>query len=357
MEAEYAEKVKMACWEVLSASGRDIISGVGEPCGGDVNLIALRECEDVEGAVAVLQFVAEYETKVVNSTHVKTAPKDNQPPSVKCWRSLHFVTGYSDYCKSRRITQTLQSVQLLSEISPPLEVCIPNSDIVELEYTRVQLLSLVLHGFLNRSSHALNCPQKRVTVLGLGAGTVPNYIHKHFPNWNCSVVEKEQVVIEGSKMFFGLEIQDASIIHSCAKDWMSSEKEQQDIIINDVFTLAGECLPVSESLLKNLIASLRPATVDSPSSILCFNLLNNTATETIDLLQANFHHNLTYVAKGAPQTIAFSFSPKQLNEEAAVLPTQSQFLDYVNATCTTQPELLKLKLVDIVENTKGWKEC
>ena len=355
MENQYDEQVKMICWNALSSASRDFLSGIGEPCGGDVSVIAIKECDDLSGAIAVLQFVAEYEASPEDETIVMSENEIiKQQSSIKCWRSLHFITPYSEFCSGADIVQTLQSVQLLSSISPPLEVATASS-VVELEYTRCQIISFLLHFVYAKrvSNEVIISKKKKSAVLGLGAGTIPNFISQTFKEWINTAVEKERNVVAAAKKFFGFG--NEGIVHSCALKWIDTmilRKITFDILILDVYSLEGESLPLSQPVLSNLLRILQTT---HPVGILSCNLLNRCTPHALAVLESSFRHNFIYEAKGAPQTISFSCVSVE-DDEFIEKPSLSEMISSVEQFCDIYPAVSRLQLDEIIKDVKGWRE-
>ncbi len=71
-------------------------------------------------------------------------------------------------------------------------VKVGDPDHLELPYARAMVSGLAL------------CPEpKRVLVVGLGGGTIPSFLHKHYPQTRIDAVEIDPVVVEVAKQFFG----------------------------------------------------------------------------------------------------------------------------------------------------------
>jgi spermidine synthase len=71
-------------------------------------------------------------------------------------------------------------------------VKVGDPDHLELPYARAMVSGLAL------------CPDpKRVLVVGLGGGTIPSFLHKHYPQTQIDAVEIDPVVVEVAKQFFG----------------------------------------------------------------------------------------------------------------------------------------------------------
>ncbi len=65
-------------------------------------------------------------------------------------------------------------------------------DYLELPYVRAMLVGV---GFVT--------PPKRMLVVGLGGGTIPRFLHKHYPGATIDVVDIDPAVVAVAKEFFG----------------------------------------------------------------------------------------------------------------------------------------------------------
>jgi spermidine synthase len=71
-------------------------------------------------------------------------------------------------------------------------VKVGDPDHLELPYARAMVSGLAL------------CPEpKWVLVVGLGGGTIPSFLRKHYPKTQIDVVDIDPVVVEAAKQFFG----------------------------------------------------------------------------------------------------------------------------------------------------------
>ncbi len=71
-------------------------------------------------------------------------------------------------------------------------VKLDDPDHLELPYTRVMPVALA---FVERP--------KRVLIVGLGGGTIPTFLRKHFPETEIDVVDIDPVVVEVAREYFG----------------------------------------------------------------------------------------------------------------------------------------------------------
>ena len=122
-------------------------------------------------------------------------------------------------------------------------------DFLLLSYTRHMMLGFVLRPEASRILH-----------IGLGAGNIPRFIHKHFPDTVQDVIEKSPEVIEAAHRYFNLP-KDERIDFLVGDGFatMGTCEKEYDLIFSDAFEAEGtpEHLNTSEffTLLRN---SLKP---------------------------------------------------------------------------------------------------
>jgi spermidine synthase len=104
-------------------------------------------------------------------------------------------------------------------------VKVGDPDHLELPYASVMLSGLAL------------CPEpKRVLVVGLGGGSIPSFLHKHYPKTRIDAVEIDPVVVEVAKQFFGFtedEMQKAYV--QDGRQFIEERPNTYDIIFLDAF--------------------------------------------------------------------------------------------------------------------------
>ncbi len=104
-------------------------------------------------------------------------------------------------------------------------VKVGDPDHLELNYTRVMPVGL-----------AFVEDPKRVLVVGLGGGTIPGFLHKHFPNMQIDVVDIDPVVVEAAKEFFGFREDDSMRAYvEDGRPFIARSPGRYDVIFLDAF--------------------------------------------------------------------------------------------------------------------------
>ena len=104
-------------------------------------------------------------------------------------------------------------------------VKVGDPDHIELPYARAAAVGL---SFVEEP--------RRVLVVGLGGGTIPSFLRKHYPRTTIDVVDIDPDVIDVAKKFFGF--QEDSTMHAYAKDgrrFIEECRDPYDIIFLDAF--------------------------------------------------------------------------------------------------------------------------
>lgn len=102
---------------------------------------------------------------------------------------------------------------------------------LELEYTRDMLLPLLLH--------PVGTWPRSVLMIGLGAGALLKFLHRHVPACTLTAVEIDQAVIVAAQQHFRVPSADPRVRIVCgdAFEWIGSDRERYDLILADGFDL------------------------------------------------------------------------------------------------------------------------
>jgi len=104
-------------------------------------------------------------------------------------------------------------------------VKVGDPDHLELPYARAMPVGL-----------ALVDKPRRVLIVGLGGGTIPGFLHKHYPEITIDVVDIDPDVVEVAKRYFGF--REDSALHAYVDDgrrFIEKCREPYDIIFLDAF--------------------------------------------------------------------------------------------------------------------------
>jgi len=79
-----------------------------------------------------------------------------------------------------------------------------------------------------------------VLFVGLGGGTMPKFLHHHYPEVNVDVAEIDPVVIDVAKKYFGLKVDERMKIHPYdGRVFLRKAKTQYDIIVLDAYNASS----------------------------------------------------------------------------------------------------------------------
>jgi spermidine synthase len=130
-------------------------------------------------------------------------------------------------------------------------------DHIELPYARGMPIGLAFTG-----------DPKQVLIIGLGGGTIPGFLHAHFPKMTIDVVDIDPDVIEVAKKFFGFK-EDESL-QAYAEDgrkFIEKSTDRYDVVFLDAY--GNDSIPYSLATREFLKAVRR---VLSPTGIAVANV-------------------------------------------------------------------------------------
>ena len=129
-------------------------------------------------------------------------------------------------------------------------VKVGDPDHLELPYARVMVSALAL------------CQQpKRILVVGLGGGTIPCFLHKHYPKTQIDVVDIDPGVVEAAKRFF--DFREDATMRAYVQDgrrFIEARPRTYDLIFLDAF--GSENIPYHLTTQQFLQAVRRALTPD-----------------------------------------------------------------------------------------------
>lgn len=182
-------------------------------------------------------------------------------------RIAHVETVYNDIFVTKDASLLKLSFQWKGWHFSQSEVNLADPNDLPMLYTRAMSIAAIF-------------PQdiKRVLVLGLGAGSIPVYLHRFLPDATIDTVELDPGVIDVAKKYFGLrETKNFHLIEGDGRVFLNRHTEPYDLIFIDAFT--GSYIPFHlmtkefYQLLRNRLA---------PHGVAAFNFI-----PTVDLFDSN----------------------------------------------------------------------
>ncbi len=153
-------------------------------------------------------------------------------------------------------------------------------DHLELAYTPVMLSGLAL------------CPEpKRVLVVGLGGGSIPSFLHKHYPRTRIDAVEIDPVVVEVARQFFGFS--DDETLKAYVQDgrqFIEERPNAYDMVFLDAFSSDSIPYPLAtREFLESVRRAITPegvvlADIWGPGSNRLYQSMVRTYQEVFDEL-------------------------------------------------------------------------
>ena len=146
-------------------------------------------------------------------------------------------------------------------------VKVGDPDHIELPYARVMPIGLA---FVEHP--------KRILIVGLGGGTIPCFLHKHYPETVIDVVDIDPDVVLVAKRFFGFR-EDATM-HAHVEDgrrFIERCQEPYDIIFLDAFD--ADSIPYSLATREFLLAVREALT---PKGIVVANIWSSSSNPLYD---------------------------------------------------------------------------
>jgi len=146
-------------------------------------------------------------------------------------------------------------------------VKVGDPDHLELKYTRVMPVGLAL----------VEKPQ-RVLIVGLGGGTIPSFLHKHYPRMRIDVVDIDPDVVDVARRFFGFR-EDATMRAYVAdgRRFIGRCRNSYDVIFLDAY--GSENIPYHLGTREFLAAVRRALT---PRGVVVANVWDRTSNPLYD---------------------------------------------------------------------------
>ncbi len=173
-------------------------------------------------------------------------------------------------------------------------------DHLALPYTPVALVGLALSG-----------EPSRFLIVGLGGGTLPMFLRKHYPNTTIDVVDIDPEVVAVAKKFFGFRedrLMKASV--GDGRRFIEKSRQPYDVIFLDAF--GANSVPAHLTTLEFLQAVRRAVT---PGGVVVGNLWGRIANplydEMVRTYQEVFDELLILDVRGAGNKILLALPRKQ----------------------------------------------
>ncbi|HZQ60763.1 MAG TPA: fused MFS/spermidine synthase [Casimicrobiaceae bacterium] len=210
---------------------------------------------------------------------------------------------------------------------------------LELDYTRNMMLALLLHG--------RSWPRK-VLVIGLGAASIPKFLHRHRPRAQVRVVEIDERVIAAARQFFRLPADDPPRLATevaDGDDYVARTRDAFDLVVVDGFDAKGRA-----GTLDTDPFYLRARRILSARGVLVVNLLGRSRgyRGSVERIGRAFDDRVAHVKSESGNVIVFAsagepidLSFRELRQAAAglrretglnLLPTVARLMD-----CKSRP--------------------
>jgi spermidine synthase len=146
-------------------------------------------------------------------------------------------------------------------------VKVGDPDHLELPYVRTMLVSLAL----------VNEPH-RMLVIGLGGGTLPMFLRRHYPTATIDVVDIDPAVVEVAKDYFGFKEDDRLRAHVAdGRAFIEGCEQPYDLILLDAF--GADSIPFHLATREFLQATRRALT---PGGVVAGNIWGRGSNDLFD---------------------------------------------------------------------------
>jgi len=168
-------------------------------------------------------------------------------------------------------------------------------DHIELPYIRAMLVSLAL----------VDSPE-RILIVGLGGGTIPTFLHHHFPNATIDVVDIDPEVVRVARQFFGFQPDARLRVHVAdGRKFIEQTQQPYDLILLDAY--GADSIPLHLATREFLQAVRRALT---PRGIAAGNIWSRTSNRLYDSMVNTYRDvfDRLYLldARGAGNVIFFA---------------------------------------------------
>jgi len=173
-------------------------------------------------------------------------------------------------------------------------------DYLALPYTKAALVGL-----------ALSPQPRRILVVGLGGGTLPMFLHKHYPQATIDAVDIDPDVVSVAKKFFGFREDDLLRAHvGDGRRFVERVREPYDVVFLDAFGL--DSVPPHLATQEFLLAVKRAI---KPSGVVIGNVWGRHSSPLYDSMvrtyQAAFDDLYVLEVQGADNKLLFGLPRRQ----------------------------------------------
>ena len=173
-------------------------------------------------------------------------------------------------------------------------------DYLALPYARVALVGL-----------ALSEEPRRFLVVGLGGGTLPMFLRKHYPDATIDAVDIDPEVVDVAKKFFGFREDELMTAHiGDGRQFIEKSRRPYDVIFLDAY--GSDSIPAHLTTQEFLQAVRRAVT---PGGVVVGNLWGRSANPLYDSMvrtyQEVFDELLILDVRGASNMILLALPRKQ----------------------------------------------
>ncbi len=185
-------------------------------------------------------------------------------------RGKVLFEGKSEFNGSVKVVEDAEGLRTLvfgEDDACQSTVKVGDPDRLELRYTRVMPVALA----------AVEEP-KRILIVGLGGGSIPNFLHKYYPDTHIDVVDIDPVVVEVAKKYFAFREDKTLRVHVAdGRAFIDKCKKPYDIIFLDAY--GAEDIPYALATREFLQAVRKAVT---PKGVVVTNLWSRSSNRLYD---------------------------------------------------------------------------
>jgi len=190
--------------------------------------------------------------------------------SIAAPRGEVLFEGKSEFNSSIMVVEDAEGLRTLIFDNNDVEqstVKLGDPNRLELRYTRVMPVALA----------AVKKP-KRILIVGLGGGSIPNFLHMHYPDTHIDVVDIDPVVVEVAKKYFGFREDKTLRVHVAdGRAFIEKCKRQYNIIFLDAYGAEDIPYPLAT---REFLQVVRKAV--TPKGVVVTNLMDRFSNRLYD---------------------------------------------------------------------------